>query len=177
MPKMSDKGRFSCALPRAMLIVDAYNVLHVTGVLPPELSGLEAPDLADLIAASRWARHQAIVMCDGTRPKEVRAMERGTVRVAYAGGGVSADAAIERLVNESSHPRHITVVSNDRAVQRSARRRNARVLGADEFLRQLATDAARAPRSKRSLPRRDPGPLTPQQVEAWLKYFGIDPTE
>ena len=176
MPKMSDKGRVSCTLPAAMLIVDAYNVLHVTGVLPPELSGLEAPDLADLIAASRWARHQAIVMCDGTRPKEMRAMERGTVRVAYA-GGVSADAAIERLVNESSHPRHITVVSNDRAVQRSARRRSARVLGADEFLRQLATDAARAPRSKRSLPRRDPGPLTPQQVEAWLKYFGIDPTE
>jgi hypothetical protein len=38
-------------------------------------------------------------------------------------------------------------------------------LGADEFLRQLATDAARAPRSKRSLPRRDPGPQPPQHPQ------------
>ena len=105
-----------------MLIVDAYNVLHVTGVLPPELAGLDAPDLADLVAASRWGRHQAVIVCDGTRPKEMRAVERGLVRVTYAGGGRSADAAIEALVNESSHPRRITVVSNDRAVQRSGKR-------------------------------------------------------
>jgi len=160
-----------------MLIVDAYNVLHVTGVLPPDLAGLEAPDLADLIAASRWGRHQAVVVCDGTRPKDMRSAAPGNVRVAYAGGGASADAAIERLVNESSHPRRITVVSNDREVQRSARRRGAKVLRADDFLRQLATDAARAPRGKRSVARRDPGPLTSRQVDAWLRYFGIDPSE
>ncbi len=160
-----------------MLIVDAYNVLHVTGVLPPELAGLDAPDLADLVAASRWGRHQAVILCDGTRPKEMRAVERGLVRVTYAGGGRSADAAIEAMVNESSHPRRITVVSNDRAVQRSGKRRGAKILGADEFLRQLATDAARAPRSKRSVAKREHGPLTDKQVDAWLRYFGIDPTE
>lgn len=176
---MSDKGTARhAALPSpAMLIVDAYNVLHVTGVLPPELAGLEAPDLADLIAQSRWGRHQAIVQCDGTKPRDVRAVDRGSVRVSYAGGGASADAAIERLVNESSHPRRITVVSNDREVQRAARRRGARVLRADDFLRQLAADAARAPRGRRSVAKRDPGPLTPRQVEAWLRYFGIDPEE
>jgi hypothetical protein len=51
------------------------------------------------------------------------------------------------------------------------------VLRADDFLRQLATDAARAPRGKRSVARRDPGPLTSRQVDAWLRYFGIDPSE
>ena len=167
---MSDKGRFSRALPRAMLIVDAYNVLHVTGVLPPELSGLEAPDLADLIAASRWARHQAIVMCDGTRPKEMRAMERGTVRVAYAGGGVSADAAIERLVNESSHPRHITVVSNDRAVQAAARRHGAQVMPGDRFLSHLALDARRTPRTAE--PNRDVH-LDEAATRRWMRELGL----
>jgi predicted RNA-binding protein with PIN domain len=107
----------------------------------------------------------------------MRSAAPGNVRVAYAGGGASADAAIERLVNESSHPRRITVVSNDREVQKSARRRGAKVLRADDFLRQLATDAARAPRGKRSVARRDPGPLTSRQVDAWLRYFGIDPSE
>jgi predicted RNA-binding protein with PIN domain len=158
-----------------MLLVDAYNVLHVTGVLPPELSGLEAPDLADLVAASRWGRHQAVLVCDGTKPKDVRAAERGHVRVSYAGGGASADAAIERMLEESSHPRRITVVTNDRAVQRAARRRGASVLGAEAFLRQLALDAARAPRTRRAVARRDPGPLTDRQVDAWLRYFGIEP--
>jgi predicted RNA-binding protein with PIN domain len=158
-----------------MLLVDAYNVLHVTGVLPPELSGLEAPDLADLVAASRWGRHQAVLVCDGTKPKDVRAAERGSVRVTYAGGGVSADSAIARLLEESSHPRRITVVTNDREVQRAARRRGARVLASEAFLRQLALDAARAPRGRRAVSRRDPGALTERQVDAWLKYFGIGP--
>jgi hypothetical protein len=43
------------------------------------------------------------------------------------------------------------------------------------FLRQLAQDAAAAPRGKRAVARRDPGPLTARQVDAWLRYFGIDP--
>ena len=158
-----------------MLLVDAYNVLHVTGVLPPELSGLEAPDLADLVAASRWGRHQAVLVCDGTKPKDVRAAERGHVRVSYAGGGVSADSAIARLLEESSHPRRMTVVTNDREVQRAARRRGAKVLGAEAFLRQLALDAARTPRTRRAVGKRDPGPLTDRQVDAWLRYFGLEP--
>ncbi len=157
-----------------MLIVDAYNVLHVTGVLPPDLAGLEAPDLADLVAASRWSRHQVMILCDGTKPREIRD-RRGAIGVHYAGGGVSADSAIERLVNESSHPRRLTVVSNDRAVQKTARRRGATVLRADTFLAQLAHDAQRAPRGRKAVLRRDPGPLSARQVDAWLRYFGMEP--
>lgn len=160
-----------------MLVIDTYNVLHVTGVLPPEIAGLEPADLADLVAASRWGRHQAVLVCDGTKPREARAAPRGAVRIAYAGGGATADASIERMLEESSHPRRITVVSSDRQVQRAARRRGAKVLRSDDFLRQLATDAARAPRGRRAAPRRDPGPLSSRQVDAWLRYFGIDPTE
>jgi len=158
-----------------MLVVDTYNVLHVTGVLPPDLAGLDAPDLAELVAASRWGRHHAVLVCDGTKPRGMRDAERGHVRVTYAGGGASADAHIERLLEDSSHPRRMTVVSNDRAVQRAARRRGAKVLGAEAFLRQLVADAAAAPRRGRPAPRRDPGPLTPGQVEAWLRYFGLEP--
>ncbi|MFO0962701.1 MAG: NYN domain-containing protein [Phycisphaerales bacterium] len=160
-----------------MLIVDAYNVLHVTGVLPPDLAGLEAPDLADLIAESRWGRHQVVVLCDGTKPAKLRPHGRTGIRVHYAGAGVSADAAIERMVNESSHPRRLTVVSNDRAVQRSARRRGAAILRADAFLAQLAHDASQPRRGRRATARREPGPLTSKQVDAWLRYFGLDPAE
>lgn len=160
-----------------MLVIDVYNVLHVTGVLPPDLAGLDPPDLAELVSASRWGRHQAILVCDGTRPRGMRQPERAAARMLFAGGGASADDAIARIVDESSHPRRLTVVSNDRAVQRAARRRGARVLRADDFLRQLASDAARAAHGRRSLPRRDHGPLAPAHVDAWLRYFGFDPQE
>jgi predicted RNA-binding protein with PIN domain len=115
-----------------------------------------------------------MILCDGTKPRDIRD-RRGAIGVHYAGGGVSADAAIERLVNESSHPRRLTVVSNDRAVQKAARRRGATVLRADTFLAQLAHDVQRAPRGRKAVLRRDPGPLSARQVDAWLRYFGIEP--
>lgn len=158
-----------------MLVVDAYNVTHVTGVLPPDLAGPEPADLADLIAGSRWGRQQVVLVCDGTRPKGAPERGHGTVRIQYAGGGVSADAVIERMLEQSSHPRRMTVVSNDHAVQRAARRRRAQVLGSDAFLRQLAWDFNHAPRQRRVAVRRQPDHLTPAQVDAWLRYFGIEP--
>jgi hypothetical protein len=171
-----------------MLVVDAYNVLHVTGVLPPELAGLEVQELAELVAGSRWGRHQVALVCDGVRPKPPAArggVERRAPPVAdrlpsgigvhYAGPGASADALIARMVEESSHPRRLTIVSNDRAVQRSATRRRASILTADKWLHQLAADHARAPAKGRTKVRRDPGPLSPAQVDAWLRYFGVEP--
>lgn len=52
-----------------MLLVDTYNVLHVTGVLPAELAGLEPGGLAALIARSRYRSRGARLICDGTRPR------------------------------------------------------------------------------------------------------------
>lgn len=160
-----------------MLVVDAYNVLHVTGVLPPDLAGLEVHELAALVGASRWGRHHAVLVCDGTRPRDqpARAHHHG-VAITYAGGGVSADAAIEQMLEASSHPRRMTIVSNDHQVQRAARRRKAHVLTADAWLRQLAQDHARPRNGRRASGRRDIGPLTAEQVDAWLRYFGMDPS-
>jgi hypothetical protein len=95
--------------------------------------------------------------------------------VHYAGAGKSADACISSMINESTQPRRLTVVSNDRAVQRSATRRGSQVLSADTWLHQLALDNASAPRRRKRHAGRPHGPLTPQQVDAWLAYFGVDP--
>lgn len=203
-----------------MLIVDAYNVLHVTGVLPPELAGLEIEELADLALASRWGRQRIVLVCDGTDPaarrsgrarhtggtgvrstggangrtggtahpknrgassaetpsdRSERARHASSVTISYAGGGETADDAIALLVEESSTPRRLTVVSNDRAVRASARRRGAAVLSADDWLSQLAHDQMRATGRRRSSRAREIGPLTPAQVDAWLRYFGVEP--
>jgi predicted RNA-binding protein with PIN domain len=165
---------------KCMLVVDAYNALHVTGVLPPELAGLEVHELAELVSASRWGRHRVVLVCDGTRPKGQPDRSSPGVSIRYSGGGVTADATIEQLLQECSHPRRLTVVSNDHQVQRSARKRRARVLTSDTWLHQLAMDHARPASNRhgagrRGASRRDFGPLTPQQAEAWLRYFGVEP--
>ena len=160
-----------------MLIIDTYNVLHVTGVLPPRLAGPEVDDLAGLIEGSRYADRRALLVCDGSG-------EGRTVfgcQVVYAGPGRDADTLIERLVSRWRHGRTLTVVSSDREVRRGAGKVGARVVGSGEFLRQLAEDAESGKgrrggqAGKESGFGRDGKPirLTGAEVGWWLQEFGF----
>lgn len=157
-----------------MLIVDTYNVLGVTGVLPPELAGLDAGGLAGLVGRSRWRRGGAVLVCDGTgggdRPG-AEAWGDGDVRVVYAGAGRDADGHIRRMVLESTSPRRLTVVSSDRAVQRSARVRRCRVVDSATFLRGLVRDAGRGSAEP---VRRPQGVKGRDQTRAWMAELGVD---
>lgn len=161
-----------------MLLVDAFNVLHVTGVLPPDLAGPDVGDLADLIARSRWRAGGAMLVCDGPGPKgskrRAAAPAGGVIQIRYAGAGRDADSLIERLLHRHSAPRRVTVVSSDRRLQHAARSRKARWMPSEAFLRRLAHDA------RRPAPDPDPYrgfdravPLSDGAVEAWIRDFGV----
>lgn len=157
------------------LLVDTYNVLHITGILPPEFAGLDVYGLASLVAGSRYGRQPVTLICDGS-PKGVPAesADRGDgVRIVYAGPGREADDEITRLINLDSAPKRLTVVSNDNRVKQAARRRRARSMAGETFLRHLALDAAKSPK-RRTSARRPPVPLDETQVEAWKRIFGVD---
>lgn len=149
-----------------LLLIDTYNVLHVVGVLPPEIAGLDTSGLASLIIRSRWRDHECQLMCDGT-PKGATAPESERVRICYAGPGGSADDAIAECVAESSSPRRITVVSNDREVQREARRRRCRVMSAETFLTQLVEDMKKSGSGGQNL-----SPPS-QSVQEWVEEFEL----
>ena len=52
------------------VLIDTFNVLHVTGVLPPGLAGPDVTGLAALITTSRWKSAQIAMVCDGdTSPR------------------------------------------------------------------------------------------------------------
>lgn len=53
------------------LIIDVYNVLHTTGILPPDLAGIGVTDLKRLIAISRYRNEPCRLVCDGVRPRGV----------------------------------------------------------------------------------------------------------
>ncbi|MGE3108288.1 MAG: hypothetical protein AB7G11_03490 [Phycisphaerales bacterium] len=153
-----------------MLLVDVYNVLHTTGVLPPDLAGIEVSELAQLVLASRYGSLEVILVCDGTgggaanrgvdpyrntggagvrrRAGSSRARRRGTVSVVYAGKGMDADTVIEVMIRGGGRHGHVgsgaygkaIVVSSDRAVRASARRARARSILSEDFLQHLADD-------------------------------------
>jgi hypothetical protein len=154
-----------------LILIDGCNLLHVEGILPPEVAGVDAAGLAALVAGSRYRREEAILVMDGPRGG---GGGRDRVRVVASGAGRSADAWIAAMVDRSSSPRSILVVSSDREVQRHARRRRCRVLDAERFLRQIGEDAVSTRSGRRGGPLpRGHARQEPLDTEAWIRAFGI----
>jgi YacP-like NYN domain len=129
-----------------VLLLDTYNILHVTGVLPPDLAGIEIMDLVRLIRASRYRHQPATLVCDGRANPQAKAGRQGLITIQFSGGskdagGRSADDLIAQIIAQSTAPRRLTVVSSDRAIIKAARRRRCVNLTSEAFLKNLVADA------------------------------------
>lgn len=155
------------------LLVDTYNVLHVVGVLPESLAGVNVEGLAKLIAVSRYRKKKPVLICDGVG--QVSERLPGEIQVIFSGPKLSADEVIVGKICAASHPRQMTVVTSDRAVQRAVRRRRAKVIGSPDFLEHLVTDSGKSRHRKgHSTPAPPSGKLSDSAVEAWAQYLDID---
>jgi uncharacterized protein len=77
------------------------------------------------------------------------------------------------LIAADSAPKQLTVVSGDHRLQRAAKRRKATAVASEVWLEELnrrrgSTPTARPPRTSKPTE-----PLTAEEVEAWLKEFGV----
>jgi predicted RNA-binding protein with PIN domain len=152
------------------LIIDGNNLLHAS--MPPSLAGLEERGLCRLLARSPWQGQRMVVVLDGA-PSALGQIEspEPAVELIWSGPRRSADDVIIDLVQRDSAPRRIVVVSSDHALQRQVKRRRVRVLEAAEFVSVLAGLLGEATGSA--------GPARPQnlsddEVDRWLREFGID---
>lgn len=161
------------------LLVDTYNVLHVVGVLPPELAGIDVIDLTQLIQASRYAADAVELICDGAPPAEIakHPLSHGRVRIRYTAGITNdADTLIAALIAKSTAPRQLTVVTSDQWIIRQAKRRRCKTLSSEQFLHQIAADVAQGtsttPKAKRP---RDS--ISSRDANKWLRIFKLTPDE
>lgn len=155
-----------------MLIVDVYNVLHVTGVLPPRLAGPGVPDLVRLISVSRYANRRLTLVCDGGQPGGVSGVRMHTAHILYAGSHLEADDVIERLIERYHRGNSLDVVSTDRRLRRAASRRGANSITSERFLGHLVADESTPP-PDRGHHLRAQVPLDAFSVNQWIREFGL----
>lgn len=154
------------------LIIDTCNVLHRTGILPPELAGIDEQGLVSLVLSSRYRHRGAILACDG-KPRD-RDISRGTpgITLRFPRPGETADELIMALIQRSSAPKRLLVITSDREVASAARKRRCRILDSDSFLAHLTHDAGRSgPKQIDQTTVKEPGSLG---VEDWIDQFQLD---
>ena len=156
-----------------MLIIDAFNVLHTTGVLPPDLADPGVPGLVRLIASSRYASRDLTIVCDGGGAASRSGVRMDRARILYSGIHREADDLIEDLIEVYYRGNPLEIVSSDARLRRAARRRRCASIPSDVFLSHLADDAL-VPRSQTSPDRlRAQVPLDAYSVDRWLEEFGL----
>jgi predicted RNA-binding protein with PIN domain len=156
-----------------MLIIDGYNCMYAGAALGGRWDGFSLRRLCGLLEQNRAA---AIVVLDGRRKaSEPDADEFPGLTLIYSGRGIKADDVISKILSQRTDRRHITVVSNDRAVAADARRQKARSESCERFLQAMVVKAA-AKKSGRleSEPREKcHGLAHPGETEHWLQELGV----
>jgi len=145
----------------AHVLVDAHNVLHHD---PTLRTWMHEPERArselERLLAGRQHLH---LFYDGGPGGEVRTSHRQGLAIDYAGTGEADDRIVRWL--QTNHSRRAVVVTDDAELRRRVRTLGAGVADARGFLDNL--------RKERD-PREDRGPLSPGEVDEWMRIFGLD---
>jgi uncharacterized protein len=157
------------------LLIDGYNLLHVTGISGKhgDLQGSREALLRFLAATiDPKERSLTTIVFDAAEappglPRTV-VFEEMTVR--YASEYANADELIEELISQHHVPRSLTVVSSDHRIQRAARRRRSPFVDSDVW---FAETVRRREQSRRLPPpaAKPHGSLTGAEISFWLKEF------
>ena len=164
-------------------LIDGYNLLNATGISsrgkgPGNLERARQALLNTLVESLPPEEvPRTIVVFDASEsPWGVakQSVHRG-ITVQFAAKDDDADSVIERLIAADSAPKRLTVVSSDHRLQRAAKRRRATAIDSDVWFNQLLRDrAARSSPSATADVAKPEGPVSPGEVEQWLREFGLD---
>lgn len=157
------------------VLVDGHNLIGQI----PSIRLSDPDDEAQLVMllrryATRKRGRRVIVVFDRGVYGHPQQLNGYGVECIFAKSPRDADAEIIRRVKAVRRTAEWIVVSSDRAVTGEARARGIKTISSQEFGRKLL--ALGAPSPSASLDEKSGNrPLTPQEVDEWLRLFGIDP--
>ena len=164
------------------LLIDGYNVLYATGILPGGSSlgkHLEAARraLVHFVAARvppEELTRTTIVFDSHAPPFGLpRVTQQFGITIRYAVDYEDADELIAELIRTDSAPRRLTVVSSDHSVQRAARRRRARAVSSEQWYSEMRRPAPASEQPQQDV--KPELPLAPGEVQRWLEEFKLEP--
>ncbi|MBX7167364.1 MAG: NYN domain-containing protein [Pirellulales bacterium] len=162
------------------LLIDGYNLLHASGILPQGLgpATLERSRqallnfLANSLPAQELPRTTVVFDAREAPRGLAREVKHAGITVKFAAPDGDADRLIEELIRRDSAPRRLTVVSSDHRLQRAARRRGATAVDSDVwFVAALRARAARGHQALGAAAAAPPQRLTPAEVAYWMSEF------
>ena len=156
------------------LIIDGYNLLHVTGVSGKrgDLQGSREALLrllANTIDPAERPRTTIVFDAADAPPGLPRTVYFEEMTIHYASNYDNADEMIEELIALNNVPRSLMVVSSDHRIQRAARRRKANFLDSDQWFAEALRNRAR--RRQVPPPAKPQAGLSGEDVSYWVAEF------
>lgn len=102
-----------------------------------------------------------------------RMERRGRVQKVFTSPTRSADDYLIDKINSTKDKQSITIVSSDRQILRAAEQNRVAFITSSDFLRQLIVDLESS-KNLSAEDREKTDGLSADQVEAWMKEFGIE---
>lgn len=167
------------------LLIDGYNLLHVTGIVGarggPRGFERSRQALLRFLAASippDELRDATIVFDAAEAPPGLpKSLVHDGITVLFAHGYPDADTMLEELIAKHHAPRSLTVVSSDHRIQRAARRRRAKPVDSQRWYGELLAARRGGREGQKIAPQKLEGVLDPAEVAYWLEQFADPPDE
>jgi len=165
------------------LIIDGYNLMHAAGILPANSGarpGAKSSErsriallnfVADTVAESELSTTTVVFDAAAAPPGLPRTLTHRGVTVQFSSGYNDADELIEELIQKSTTPRRLTVVSSDHRLHRAAKRRKAQAVDSDVWHAQVIALRNQPRKNEPATPQKPGTPAAQSEVEFWLKKF------
>ncbi len=159
------------------LLIDGYNLLHAAGLArteyrPDELRRQREKLLRLVVRQLSPAEVPRVTVIFDARDPTVdrpNTTRFAGMAVIFARPEGDADLVIARWLDRHPAPRHVTLVSGDRALQRAARGVGAQWVDSQAFLKELT---ARTQRRSAPEAEKPDGRLSPEEAAEWSRWFG-----